>query len=211
MPRPRRHDYGQLRQALLDAGGRILAGQGPHALTLRRVAREVGTSTTAVYTLFGDKAGLVLAMFLEGLARLERVFAAVPRTDDPVTDLFQLGLAYRANARANPHLYELLFGQPIPEFTPDEAATRQASGTFDELVRAISRCIDAGRLVPGDPYEIAVHLNALVHGLASLELLGRLGAEQEAERRWHAALHAALRGYEPREPPSSQPRAIGVG
>jgi AcrR family transcriptional regulator len=211
MPRPRLHDYDQLRQALLDAGGRILAGQGPHALTLRRVASEVGTSTTAVYTLFGDKAGLVLAMFLEGAARLERVFAAVPRTDDPVADLFQLGLAYRANARANPHLYELLFGQPIPEFTPDEAAVRHTRGTFEDLVRAISRCIDAGRFTPTDPYEVAVHLNALVHGLASLELLGRLGAAQEADRRWHAALHATLRGYQPREPPNGRLRALGTG
>jgi AcrR family transcriptional regulator len=209
MPRPRLHDYDQLRQALLDAGGRILAGQGPHALTLRRVASEVGTSTTAVYTLFGDKAGLVLAMFLEGAARLEQVFAAVPRTDDPVADLFQLGLAYRANARANPHLYELLFGRPIPQFTPDDAAVRQTRGTFEDLVRPIRRCIDAGRFTPADPYEVAVHLNALVHGLASLELRGRLGAAQEADRRWHTALQAAVRGYQPQQPPQSQPQAPG--
>jgi AcrR family transcriptional regulator len=198
MPRPRARDYEELRQALVDAGGRLLAREGPQALTTRRVAQAAGTSTMAVYKLFGDKAGLVLAMFLEGYARLTEAFAAVPRTDDPVADLISLGLAYRANARANPHLYELMFGRPIPGFTADEAAIAQTLDTYNDLVHTIERCIDAGRFATADPHDVAVHLNGLVHGLTSIELRGSLGTDQDADRRWHAALHAAVRGYQPR-------------
>ena len=197
MPRPRARDYQELRQALVDAGGLLLAREGPQALTTRRVAQEVGVSTTAVYNLFGGKAGLLLAMFLEGFARLGTTFQAVPRTDDPAGDLISLGHAYRANARANPHLYELMFGRPIPGFTAGEAAIAQTMDTYDDLVHTIQRCISAGRFEPADPHEVAVHLNALVHGLASLELRGSLGTDEEARRRWDAALHAAVRGYEP--------------
>jgi AcrR family transcriptional regulator len=163
-------------------------------LSTRRVAQEVATSTTAVYSLFGDKAGLVRAMFLAGFERLAKAFVALPRTADPVADLIALGYAYRANALANPHLYELMFGQPIPEFRPDEAAVARIQGTFDALVHTIERCIDAGAFAPADPQEAAVHLNALVHGLSSLELRGALGTEPEADRYWQSALQVTIRG-----------------
>jgi AcrR family transcriptional regulator len=196
MPRPRARDYQELRQALIDSGGRLLAAEGPQALTTRRVAQAVGSSTTAVYQLFGDKAGLVLAMYLEGFVRLGESFAAVPRTSDPVADLLALGRAYRANARANPHLYELMFGHPIPGFAPDQATIDQTLDTYQDLLHTIERCIQAGRLAPADPQDIAVQLHALVHGLASLELRGSLGTPAEADHRWEAALQAAVRGHQ---------------
>ena len=205
MPRPRSRDWDELRRTLVDAGGRLLARDGPQGLTTRRVAEEAGTSTTAVYTLFGDKSRLVLAMLLEGFARLSGAFAARDRSGDPVADLLALGRAYRANALANPHLYELMFGHPIPGFAPDEAAVATTRGTYEELVRTIRRCMDAGRFEPADPDDVAAQLNGLVHGLASLELRGRLGTPDQADRRWEAALRAAVRGYGrrggPRRPP----------
>jgi len=197
VPRPRTHDYQQLRRALIDAGGRLLANDGPQALTTRRVAQAAGTSTNAVYQLFGDKAGLARAMFLEGFARLGEAFAAVPRSDDPVADLLALGRAYRANACANPHLYELMFGRPIPGFAPDQATIAQTMATFHQLVHTIERGIQVGRLAPADPQDIAVQLHALVHGLVSFELRGSLGPGPEADHRWEAALTAALRSHQP--------------
>jgi AcrR family transcriptional regulator len=194
MPRPRKRDYDSLRRDLIDAGGRLLAAEGPSALSTRRVAQETGTSTTAVYSLFGDKAGLVREMFLEGFERLTAAFAAVPRTDDAVADLLALGDAYRANARENPHLYELMFGRPVPEFRPDAEAGRLIQPTFDALVAACRRCVDEGVFVPLPPYDIAVQLNALAHGLASLELRGALGGREEAEAHWRRALATLLKG-----------------
>ncbi|WP_371785170.1 TetR/AcrR family transcriptional regulator [Streptosporangium subroseum] len=195
MARPRTRDYDELRRDLLDAAGRLLAEEGPQALSTRRVAQEVGSSTTAVYNLFGDKSGLLRAMFLEGFARLAREFASVSRDGDPEADLMALGYAYRAAALANPHLYELMFGRPIADFRPDETALAQIQGTFDTLVAAVARCVDAGRFAPSDPYDIAVHLNALVHGLASLELRGALAGGDQADRHWRLALEATFRGH----------------
>ncbi|MEO3802023.1 TetR-like C-terminal domain-containing protein [Nonomuraea sp. B1E8] len=143
--------------------------------------------TKAVYNLFGDKAGLLRAMFLEGFDRLA--------DGAPEADLTALGLAYRTSALDNPHLYQLMFGRPIAEFQPDQAALDQIQGTFDTLVRAVTRCVDAGRFAPADPHDIAVHLNALVHGLAGLELLGSLGPRPQADHHWRLALEAAFRGH----------------
>jgi AcrR family transcriptional regulator len=194
MPRPRKRDYGTLRRELIDAGGRLLAEEGPAALSTRRVAQATGTSTTAVYNLFGDKAGLVREMFLEGFDRLTAAFAAVPRTGDPEADLLALGDAYRANARDNPHLYELMFGRPVPEFRPDAEAGRRIRPTFDALVGACARCVEAGVFAPAEPYAVAVQLNAMAHGLASLELRGALGGEAEADAHWRRAFASLFKG-----------------
>lgn len=194
MPRPRKRDYETLRRELIDAGGRLLAEEGPAALSTRRVAQATGTSTTAVYNLFGDKAGLVREMFLEGFDRLTAAFAAVPHTEDAVADLLALGDAYRANARDNPHLYELMFGRPVPEFRPDAEAARRIQPTFDALIAACARCIESGAFAPADPYAIAVQLNAMAHGLCSLQLRGALGDESEADAHWRRAFASLLKG-----------------
>ncbi|MFI6792930.1 TetR/AcrR family transcriptional regulator [Nonomuraea sp. NPDC050383] len=194
MARPRNRDYAELRRELVDAGGRLLAAEGPSALTTRRVAQQAGVSTTAVYNLFGDKAGLVREMFLAGFERLAAAFAAVPRTGDPVADLLALGRAYRASALANPHLYELMFGRPVPEFQPDAETAALIQPTFDTLVAAVARCLDEGAFAPAEPHDLAVRLNALAHGMCGLELRGALGDAAQASRHWDAAFGAMVRG-----------------
>ena len=193
MARPRTHDE-KLRVRLLDEGGRILAGEGPAALTTRALAERAETSSSAVYALFGDKAGLVRAMFVEGFRRLIGRFAEIQRTDDPLADLEAMGRAFRANALANPHLYDLMFGCPFPDFRPEEDEAREAQGAFEALVEAVTRCRDAGAIAPADPVDAATTLFGLVHGLSNLELRGWLGSPEEADRRWALAFRMIRQG-----------------
>src|SRR5437763_11704312 len=84
---------------LVDEAGRILARDGAAALTLRRLAAASGTSTMAVYTLYGDKPGLLRAMYRAGFERLGAALRAVSATsDDPLEALLALGHAYRDTA-----------------------------------------------------------------------------------------------------------------
>src|SRR3954466_10382011 len=86
---------------LVDEAGRILSTDGAGALSLRRLATATGTTTMAVYTLFGAKQGLLAAMYREGFARLGRALhAAAGGADDPLTMLAELGMAYRQAALA---------------------------------------------------------------------------------------------------------------
>jgi AcrR family transcriptional regulator len=181
---------------LLDEGGRLLAAEGPSALTVRRLAERADTSASAVYSLFGDKWGLVEEMFREGFRRFAGRIAALERTDDPLADLIALGAAFRANARANPHLYDLMFGHPFPQFQPGEEDRMMAMGTFGALVAALGRCVDAGQL-SGDPLGLATIFYSLIHGLTSLELLGWLGPPGQADAAWERAEMAMYRGLMP--------------
>jgi len=160
---------------LVDAAGRILAAEGAGALTLRRLAQTAGTSTMAVYTLFGDKQGLLAAMYREGYRRLGAAMAdAAEGVDDPLEAMARYGRAYRAAALANPHLYDLMFGRPVPSFSPDADAQEIAESTFRPLVAGVRRCLDAGAFVGDDAERIGFHLWAVSHGMVSLELAGHL-------------------------------------
>ena len=177
MPAVKTHT-GDLATRLVDEAGRILAAEGVGALSLRRLATQSGTSTMAVYTLFGDKRGLLAAMHREGFARLGAALAAaVDPGHDALTALAELGAAYRAAALANPHLYNLMFGGAVPGFTPDEAGQQAADATYTPLVAAVQRCLDDGAFAGAAAEDIARHLWAVSHGIVSLELNGQLAGK----------------------------------
>jgi AcrR family transcriptional regulator len=184
--RPRVYDE-STRSELVHAAGRLLAERGPSALSVRAVADTVGASTRAIYGLFGSKAELVRGMHVAGFASLDHHLAAVPTTDDPLHDLVELGLAYRASALAEPHLYDVMFGRPFPEFVPDHEDAALALGTLEVLRDAVRRARDAAALPHHlDVEDVTLSLWARVHGLASLELGGALG--DRGERYWRAVL-----------------------
>ena len=109
---PRRADPA-LRESLIEAAAALLAKEGPLALSTRRLASEVGSSTMAVYTHFGGMDDLVRAVAHEGFARLNVRMRAVGESPDPVADVAELGLAYRRNALENPALYAVMFGGAV--------------------------------------------------------------------------------------------------
>ncbi|HLM63328.1 MAG TPA: TetR/AcrR family transcriptional regulator [Acidimicrobiales bacterium] len=196
MPAVKTHTE-ELRAALIDEAGRVLRTEGPGAVTLRRLARATGTSTAAVYTLFGDKAGLIDQMYIEGFRRLTHTVAASPATADPVQDLLAMGGAYRRAALRSRHLYELMFGRPVPGFKPSPGAIAVARRAFQPLLVAVSRCVEAGAFRSDtDPEDVAYHMWALAHGLVALEIHRALPLKRaEFERRYASAISASIASY----------------
>lgn len=188
-----RHDEA-LRGRLMEVAGRILSAEGPAALSLRRIAAEAGTSTTAIYTLFGSKEELVRSICREGAARLSAATAEVEPTDDPVADVEELGRAYRRWALADPATYQVIFGNPLPGFELSEEDKEEARRSLRDVQRAVARCIDGGRYAAADPTDVAHRLWGLVHGLVSLELTDRAEPGVDAEQQFERALAMASRG-----------------
>jgi AcrR family transcriptional regulator len=168
-----------VRARLLEGAARLLAEEGPSALTLRRVATEADTSTMAVYTHFGSMPALAEAVVDEGFARLAALLAEVPRTDDAIADLAGLGRAYLVNARQNPHLYAVMFGTAsLGKYRPQTADERERGRyTLDEVVETAARAVAQGRLRPAEPRAIATQLWAAVHGYVMLDVGGYFGEE----------------------------------
>ncbi|HEV2781540.1 MAG TPA: TetR/AcrR family transcriptional regulator [Actinophytocola sp.] len=167
---PRKADP-NARLALIDIAARLLADEGPEALSTRRIAAEAGTSTMAVYTHFGGMSGLVREIVYEGFARLQDFMTRVKQTDDPVADLGVLGRAYRHNALTNSHLYAAMFGgEKLSGFELTEEDRQHGRYTLTNVVECVTRCITLGRFRPADPGLVAHHMWFAVHGLVTLEL-----------------------------------------
>jgi AcrR family transcriptional regulator len=160
---------------LIDIAARLLAEEGPRALSTRRLAADAKTSTMAVYTHFGSMSGLVREIVYEGFARLQGDLGQMRQTDDPVTDLCVRGRAYRDNARANSHLYAVMFGgETLTGFELTDDERQHGRYVLDSIVDCVRRCMDSRRFRRADPHMVAHHLWIAMHGLVNLELGGYL-------------------------------------
>ena len=162
---------------LVQATVKLLAEQGPSAIKARAIASEAGVSTMVVYHHFGGIPELVGAVIDQGFAEIERAFARLPVTDDPVADLFSMALAVREVARSNPHLYDMMFGLSTrATYRPASDKAMRRSGHSEAFTAAYAHVTAAcERLVTSAgvtaaPEMIAAGLWSTMHGYISLEL-----------------------------------------
>lgn len=176
---------------MIEAVARVLAEEGLGALSVRRVAAEVGASTMVVYTHFEDKDGLVDAAVAEAFDRFASALAAAHH-EDPFEHLWELGRAYRAFALGSPAWYRLLFWRTGERREMPPAAPR----AFDALTRVIGRVLAKLDRPAREIEPAAMNVWAITHGLVSLELSGGCPPErsEEAFESMLAFIEAGLRG-----------------
>ncbi|WP_433293492.1 TetR/AcrR family transcriptional regulator [Actinoplanes sp. CA-030573] len=199
MGRPKEHGA-QTRAALLSAAAEILHAEGAAAVSVRRVAAAVGTTTRAVYSLFDDKDGLLRALSVDVAETMRRHHEAVPSQADPIAEIVELALAYRAAALEKPKLYDLFFGTVRAGATQADPLFALVYRSFERVLSVVRRAVADGVFAGRAEFDVGRGLFALVHGLASLELRGVLGGEAEAVAIWRQSVGAMLTGL--REPPA---------
>lgn len=216
MGRPREHDE-RTREALLDAAEALLAEGGPDAVSVRAVADAVGTTTRAVYSLFGAKEGLVQGLAARGYELLTGYVTALPVTDDPGADLVRAGLGgFRRFAVERPHLFRLTFERVPAGVTANPTAAAAARASYDALAQRIRRAQAARVIVSRPEVEIAFVFHALCQGLASGELarepppvgagFWRHARDLDAEHLWRTGLQALVLGLAPPAPRTARRR-----
>jgi AcrR family transcriptional regulator len=171
-PRSPRGGGARLRDELVQAATILLDRTGdPDAVTLRRVAAEVGVAPTAIYLHFADRDELMVTIVEERFAEFHRTIEDADPGGDPLDALVARGEAYVGFALAHPGHYRVLFGAlPLAPGRDDLVARCRAAGApaFQALIDAVQRCLDAGRLHGTDAYPLAVAFWSTVHGYADL-------------------------------------------
>jgi AcrR family transcriptional regulator len=189
--RNREHDD-KTGEALLDAAERTIAGGGVDALSLRQVANDAGTTTRAIYTLFGSKDGLVAALGLRAFTVLQRDIETLPVTDQPAHDLVEVALVFRQFALEHPALFSIAFHRADPSIWP--RIRTAASDTLVVLDKRFEALADADLLGGRSIAEASTQFRALAEGAAWTELRGN-PLPPDPERFWRTAFHALIIGF----------------
>ena len=163
---------GHLRRAeILVAAQKIFVECGYDGATIRRIADEVGVSSTALYMHFRDKSEILVeicsATFSHIIASNTELAA---RDMDPVDRVRAMLEAYLQFGFDNPHAYQLVFGPSTTEIPADKLAILTELGTnnFKLFSGAVERIRDAGRLRSDDIDAVVQVLWAGPHGLIAL-------------------------------------------
>lgn len=182
----------ETRDALLAAAALVLSEEGPSALTLRRVADTVNTSTKTIYTHFGGKDGLLEALYLHSFAGLADAFHAQSGERDPALRLDKLIKAYRLFALREPALYNVMFGDLGRAWEPPLESRRKAWTTFETMRDAVRLTLEPLR--QKEAGTIAYLLWATMHGAVSLEMRKLIGDQEDGASLYDSAVSAVRRG-----------------
>ena len=155
---------GHLRRAeILAAAERIFVAEGYDGATIRRIADEVGVSSTALYMHFKDKAEILLEITSDAIAHMLETNTQIAQLPgDPVIRVRGILDAYMDFAIENANAYQLIFCAKPAEVTEERA---QSYAQFRSVVAEIAAC---GRLRTGTVDVAAQTLWAGCHGLVTL-------------------------------------------
>jgi AcrR family transcriptional regulator len=163
---------GHLRRAeILEAAERIFVAEGYEGATIRKIADEVGVSSTALYMHFQDKACILMEIcerfFQELLARNAEIAA---RPVDPVVRTRMILEAYTRWGLEHPNAYQLVYctrrpaaAAPLPHATAE--ISQRCYDVFADVVREIAA---VGRLRTGDASSAAQALWLSCHGVVAM-------------------------------------------
>jgi AcrR family transcriptional regulator len=192
--RPKEHNE-QTAAALLDAAERIVEAGGVESLSLRAVANEVGTSTRAVYSTFGSKEGLVVALGSLAFTMLGAAIRELPTTDDPAADLVEAGVdVFRAFSINHTALFRIGFQSGTRSSAPGTQFQQDAMLALAGLEARVARLDPSNGLGGRSTRQASAEFHALCEGLAVVELRGNLPPGQE-EQIWRSALWALVTGF----------------
>lgn len=170
------YHHGELREALVMAGRKLLEERGIRGFTLRECARRASVSHAAPAHHFASIDDLLAEIATRGyqelIAAMEAEAARAAET--PAARLVAQGVGYMAFAAARPVLFQLMFSREANRFeTPVLAeAARSAYHLHVAAVEAV---------IPKAPAEVKERMVdfawASVHGFITLVLEGQIGED----------------------------------
>jgi AcrR family transcriptional regulator len=133
---------------ILDSARARLTIDGPAALSLRAVARDVEMVSSAVYRYFPSRDALLTALLIEAYDELgtaaETADAAVADRGDTAARWLATFRAVRTWCVAHPGEFGLLYGTPVPGYVAPRDTVDPATRVVRVLVRIVGDAYAAG-------------------------------------------------------------------
>lgn len=176
------------RERICQAAAQLYVDEGPGAVTMRRIAADIGCGTMTPYRYFSSKDDIITAVRTRGLHRFsEALERALDSPGDGRVRSRAVRDAYIAFARENTATYRLMF--EYPETRRDDAAYREAHERMWRTVAAHVDVLIAEGAVEADAAILGHQIWAALHGAVMLEMAGLLPEGYDA-----ASLHTRTAG-----------------
>lgn len=157
------------RAEILAAAERIFVDHGYEGATIRKIADEVGLSSTALYMHFSDKSEIlheICERAFEQLLVMNRAVLAEPGL--PEQRMRRLMQSYVQFGFENPNAYRLIYmTRPVEAQQAQSVAQSLGHELFGAFARVVEDAAVQGRL-RGEPQATAQALWAGSHGVVSL-------------------------------------------
>lgn len=171
MARRNQHSPEEIRKMVLDAAETIIINEGYSALTVRRVAMDIGYTVGSVYMVFDNVADLVMHIKANTVDNLNERLQQVPDCV-PEQYIAELAKAYLQFASRNFNRWSMIFVQDaeIPEWYQDKI-----DQVFSQIKTQLAKL--APNCSAQQHKQAARALWNGVHGICTLSLTGKQNAE----------------------------------
>ena len=173
------YHHGNVKEALINVAIKLIEDNQLALISLRRLAKEVGVTPSAVYNHFADKDALMLAIKTRVYEEFNQFFEEhTSDANDPEESLLEMCLAYYHFSKEYPSRFQFLFSSVLP-----------MEWSTPETVEIFCRClVRARKLVLGiyEKYQIPCSEETLVnstllvwsqlHGIVTLRISGSIQA-----------------------------------
>jgi AcrR family transcriptional regulator len=173
---PDTYQHGDLKEALVQAGLKLLTEGGVASLTLRAAAQLAGVSHAAPYRHFADKDTLVAAIAERGFRLLTtsmRDEIARGKTDVR-TSLRAAGVGYVRFAVQHPAYFRVIFAGLVPDDAVSAELRAAGAEAYAVLRGLVVAGLADGTLRAADADLLSLAAWSLVHGLGMLAINGQL-------------------------------------
>ncbi|MEM7335802.1 MAG: TetR/AcrR family transcriptional regulator [Chloroflexota bacterium] len=134
----------------------LMAEKGTAGLSIRAIAREMKMSAPALYHYYDSLNELITALIQDAFVRLADAQEAVandPQWQNELERLTAVASSYRQWALDNPIDFQLIYGNPIPNYEqPTEVTYPPARRSFILTASIIANGIEKGEIVLPETY-----------------------------------------------------------
>lgn len=127
-----------------------MSAKGTAGLSLRGIAREIGVTAPAIYNYFPTLDDLITALITDAFQSIAEYMATASAEHDDgtaVSRIFAAAIAYREWAVVNPIQFQLIYGNPIPNYVaPIEITGPMARLPFEGLMSDFIQAYHEGEL-----------------------------------------------------------------
>lgn len=189
------YHHGDLKQALIDTGIKVLKEEGVKGFSIRKVAKRIGVSHTACYRHYRNKETFLAGIAEQGFILLyEKIKLATDHVPvESFEQLYKATEAYLIFGIENKEYLDVMFG--IVPHEPYPHLAESAGRAFQQLVQLIEACDEVGLLKDDSSLELAFAVWPMLHGLTLLVVEGHIRLiDDDPVKRMRASLNRLLKG-----------------